>query len=129
MPYIGQNNEINQIPFVNLEQAFEFAEVKIASNNNTIIYIVNFPITNVLCNKLIIKPIKFSKFVNNKFQDVLNCNKSYYGINQKCKSYYGITFCNKRNLVNMDNNSCFYEPKTKQIAQLQCGGQPRYSFN
>lgn len=97
----------NKIPFVNLEQTFEFAEVKIASNNNYIIYIITIPITDISCNKLLIKPVKFGKYVNKiDFENILICNNSYYGISKLCKSYNNITICNESSLTNLDSNKC-----------------------
>lgn len=42
------------VPFVNLEQAFEFAEVKVAFDHDSIVYILSIPITNVnACDKIV----------------------------------------------------------------------------
>lgn len=96
------------IPFVNIEQAFEFAEIKIASNGNSLVYIISLPTTeNISCNKLLIRPIKFGKFVNKLlYRDVLICNKTIYGIKHSCKTYNNITICNEKNILNLDNDSC-----------------------
>lgn len=84
--FILTSNEINivneivnrdSIPYVNIGQVFEFAETKIASNSNSLVYIINIPTTDkVLCNKLLIKPIKFGKFISKlNFKNVLLCKK------------------------------------------------------
>lgn len=100
------NNEL--ISFVNLEQVFEFAEIKIASDKNSIIYIISIPTTdNTSCNKILVKPIKFEKFINKiKFQDAIICNKTIYGIRTKCKTYNQITICNKKQLENINTDTC-----------------------
>lgn len=98
----------DSIPFVNLEQAFEFAETKIASNSNSIVYIINLPTTDeILCDKMLIKPVKFGKFINKiPYNNVLICNKTIFGIENICKNYNNITICNKSNLKKLENNSC-----------------------
>ena len=37
--------ENENIPFINVDEALEFAEIKIASNSDSIVYIVSLPIT------------------------------------------------------------------------------------
>lgn len=101
---------INQdlIPFVNIEQVFEFAEVKIASNKNSIVYIISIPTTDTnSCNKLLVKPVKFGKFVDKiEFQNVITCNETTYGIRTNCKTYNNITICKRTQLKNIDNDRC-----------------------
>lgn len=98
----------DSIPFVNIEQTFEFAEIKIASNINSLVYIISIPITDdSFCNKLLIKPVKIDKFVNKlAFENVLTCNKTVYGIRKQCKNYNNITICKKTNLQEIETNTC-----------------------
>lgn len=115
--FILTNNEVNivkqifekdAIPYINLEEAFEFSEVKIASSNNLLIYIVSIPTTAInSCNSLLIKPTKFGKFVNKILYDkVLICNNSTFGIKNPCKSYNKLTICSINNLENINNDTC-----------------------
>lgn len=115
--FILTNNEINivkqifekdAIPYINLEEAFEFSEVKIASSNSHLIYIVSIPTTDInSCNKLIVKPTKFGKYVNKiLYKEVLLCNNSTFGIKYPCKSYNKLTICNRINVENINNDTC-----------------------
>lgn len=96
------------IPFINIEQALEFAEVKIASNNDSTIYIISIPMTNVnTCNKILIKPIKYKKYINKiSYDKILVCDNVIFGIKNECKCYNNITICNGRNLDNLDQDTC-----------------------
>lgn len=100
------NND--SIPFVNLEQAFEFTKIKIASNHDSIIYILSIPTTNVnSCNKILVKPVKFNKYVNKlMYENIIICDNVMYGIKNECKSYNNITICNKDDLDNLENDMC-----------------------
>lgn len=111
--FILTNNEINivkqifekeSIPYI----AFEFSEAKIASSNSSLIYIVSIPTTDVnFCNKLLIKPTKFDKFVNKiQYKEALICNNSTFGIRNPCKSYNKLTICNTEDVKNIDNDTC-----------------------
>lgn len=100
------NND--SIPFVNLEQAFEFAEIKIASNHDSIIYILSIPTTQInSCSKLLVRPIKIGKYVNKiKYNNILICDNVMYGVKNACKSYNNITICNRNNLDNLESDMC-----------------------
>lgn len=115
--FILSNNEINitetimkveNIPYVNIDEALEFAEIKIASNNNNLIYILSIPTTaKELCNLSLIKPVKRNKIINKiKYDSILECNAEVYGITNKCKTYNSISICNENNIVNLSNSSC-----------------------
>lgn len=115
--FILTSNEINivkqvinedSIPFVNLEQAFEFAEIKIASDHNSIVYILSIPTTNVnTCRKIVVRPIKFGKFINKiMYKKILLCDNVMYGIKNDCKIYNNITVCNRTNLNVLETDSC-----------------------
>lgn len=96
------------IPFINLEQAFEFAEIKIASNHDSIIYILSIPTTHInSCSKMLVKPIKFGKYINKiKYSNILICDSVMYGMKNACKSYNNITICNKNNLDDLESDMC-----------------------
>lgn len=98
----------DSIQFVNLEQAFEFAEVKIASNHDSIVYIISIPTTNVnSCNEILVKPIKYEKHVNKIiYNKILICDNVIFGVKNACKNYNNLTICNRKNLENLDNDTC-----------------------
>lgn len=115
--YILSNTEINiteqllkseNIPFINIDEALEFADVKIASDGKNIIYIVSLPTTSFeICNILIIKAVKIGTKINKiPFNSVLKCKENIYGINKECKSYNGHSICNIDNIIDISNTTC-----------------------
>lgn len=115
--FILTSNEINivkevisedSIPFVNLEQAFEFAEIKIASDHDSIVYILSIPMTNAnSCYNIVVKPVKFGKYINKiMYEKILSCDNVMYGIRNECKIYNNITVCNRNNLDILETETC-----------------------
>lgn len=51
--------DFEKFPYNNLEEALGFASIRIATNENMLIYIINLPaIEQLICAKLLIKPVK-----------------------------------------------------------------------
>lgn len=98
----------NEINYLNVEELLEFSEVRIASNKNSLIYIVSIPITdNVTCNRLLIRPVKTGNIVTKiKFNEVLKCNKKIFGIKIKCKSYNMLTMCTDDDIEDISASQC-----------------------
>lgn len=112
--------EENKIPYINIEEAIELANVKIASSNSSIIYIVGIPITNInQCNMLLIKPIKIKNVINKiDYENVLTCGNRVYGIRQKCNSFNSFNICNRNNLVELKEDECI--PRLLRSQQPSC---------
>lgn len=83
--YILSNSEINvteailqneDFPYINIDEALEFAEVRIATNGNNIVYIVNLPTTKKSnCRNL--KSGKNKRKINKiPFESILKCNEN-----------------------------------------------------
>lgn len=109
----------DSIPFINLEQAFEFSEIKIASNHDSIIYILSIPTTHLnSCNKMLIRPIKLGKYVNKiKYQNILICDNVMYGMKNECKGYNNITICNRNNLDDIESDMCLANLIKSKVAK------------
>ncbi|XP_059226505.1 uncharacterized protein LOC131998170 [Stomoxys calcitrans] len=115
--FVLSNTEVNiakelfekdSIPFVNIEEIFEFSEVKIASNEKSLIYIVNVPTTNLdSCSKLLIKPTKSGDLINKiDYNEILVCKNESYGILKPCKSFNNLTVCNLNNVKRIEKENC-----------------------
>lgn len=117
--FILSNTEINitkeifersKIPYVNLDEALEFAAAKIASNDTTLIYIVSIPTTKVeTCKVNLIKAVKRKEIINKiHFEKVLICEKTIYGIKKECKTVNDLTICNDKQILDISNDNCIY---------------------
>lgn len=100
--------EKQRMPYVNLIEAIEYGEVKIASNGLTLIYIVNLPKTQEEnCKKLIVKTVKkqnsIIKIPNN---EVIACNGSIFEVISKCKTYNEVSICKEENFNNITKSKC-----------------------
>lgn len=101
-------NKVNVL-FKNIEEALEFAEVKVAINVSTLLYIISIPNTeDVIYEKLIVKPlIKNKKYVNKIMQEnILKRNNSLFGIINKCKTINDISLCKQSNIIDLSNDIC-----------------------
>lgn len=115
--YILSNIEVNKIqeilnkeemPYLNIVQALEFAQIKIASNNALILYIINFPTTSEKpCKTTLIKPIKKGKTIKKiTHENVLVCKNKIYEIQVSCLTFYQLTICPKKNLADITDSKC-----------------------
>lgn len=80
--------EKDDIPFVNLDEALEFSEVKVATNSKLIIYIINLPTVGPqICKSIDIRAVKKNNTINKiNFNSLLDCEKTLYGILKPCKN-------------------------------------------
>lgn len=97
-----------QLPYTTIEEALDFAEIKIISNSLSILYIINIPLTNKeIYENLLIKPIKKKNTVTEILYDVvLRNNEQLYGTTKKCKTVNNLSICDFKNIVNITNDSC-----------------------
>lgn len=96
------------LPYINLIEALEFAEVKISSSKNTLIFIVNLPRTeNIICKNLFIRPVKKGNFVINiKKVNFILCKDSILEIKTNCKLINEISLCKRENVDNITDTEC-----------------------
>lgn len=118
---IKMSINFENFPYGNIEQALEFAQIKIARKNSTIIYILSLPIINeLLCEKLLIKPIKkhntITKISN---ENIIQCkNKKLYEIVKNCKEFNELCICNQNEINDISNNNCI--PKLLASNDHEC---------
>ncbi|XP_053969201.1 uncharacterized protein LOC128870575 [Anastrepha ludens] len=108
MKLIKEIIEKNNIPFTNIEEAFEFSNVKIASSNSKIVYLIEIPITdNNLCESLLIKAIKKgNRLYKIPFEKIIRCQNKIFGKKSNCKEHNEIKICTKENIVDISNSTC-----------------------
>lgn len=116
--YILSNEELelvksvilkNNLTLNNVEESLELANIKIASNNTMLFYIVGIPLTNEeICESILIKPIKKKKYINKiPFEDIVTCNDNkIFAIKLKCRENNNIRICNHRNIIDISNTTC-----------------------
>lgn len=108
MNLIKEIIEKNNIPFTNIEEAFEFSNVKIASSSSKILYLIEIPITdNNLCESLLIKAIKKgNRLYKIPFEKIIRCKNKIFGKKSNCKEHNQIKICTKGNIVDISNSTC-----------------------
>lgn len=100
--------EKENLPYLNVEQALEFADIKIATSKKGIIYIISLPTTDVEpCQTLIIKAIKRDNIINKiPFNLILKCNKKIYGMKNNCKTGNGFRICPSNSVIDISDTNC-----------------------
>lgn len=98
----------DNLPYSTPEEALDFANIKIVTNNSCIFYIINIPITTKeIYDKLLIKPIKKNNIINEiDYNLILRNTKDIFGIIKDCKTINNLSICNKNNIVNISNSTC-----------------------
>lgn len=93
------------IPFVNLDEALEFSEIKIATNGEIIIYIISLPtVKKDNCKAIEIRAIKRNGKINKiDFNEFLICEKEIYEIKEKCKCHNSLEICLRDNIIDLRN--------------------------
>lgn len=97
-----------KLPYTTIEEALDFADIKVLSNSTSILYIINIPLTtNEIYENLLIKPIKKKNIVTETLYEViLRNNEKLYGTTNKCKTFNNLSICNSKNIVNITNDTC-----------------------
>lgn len=106
---IVQDLFINQsLPYSNLIEALEFGEVRVSSNKNMLIFIINLPKTeNTTCKTLFIRPIRKGNLtINLQTENVILCQNSILMIKNKCKTINEISLCKRENVDNITDTKC-----------------------
>lgn len=115
--YILSNEEIGiaknivnreNLPFINLDEALEFSEIKIATNGKLIIYIISLPtVKNDICKTIEIRAVKHEKRINKiNFNEILICEKEIYGIKNNCKNYNNLEICLSNHIIDLSTDTC-----------------------
>jgi len=97
-----------KFPYDNLEEALGFATVRIATNESTILYIVNLPaIDKKICERLLLKPVKRNQtIIKINSENIIKCKNEIYQIETNCNVFNQLCICNNENLKNISNSNC-----------------------
>ncbi|XP_050339363.1 uncharacterized protein LOC126765684 [Bactrocera neohumeralis] len=116
--YILSNEELalaksifikNNFTLNNVEESLEFANIKVASNETMLFYMIGIPLINEeICDSIVIKPIKKNKYINKiPYEDIVTCSKhKVFGIKTKCNENNHIRICNYKNMIDISNTTC-----------------------
>lgn len=115
-----ENIEKGKLPYVTIEEALDFADVRIVTNASCLLYIVNIPVTTKkVFEKIIVKPVKRNNFVSLiEFENVIKFENELYGINGNCNNFKKMSICKPNNLVDMMNSTCL--PNLLQSLPSRC---------
>lgn len=96
--------------FFNVEELLEFAEVKLATNGENLIYIISLPtISPDNCRTLKVKAVKKAQIINDiKYENLLECKNELYAIKENCESHNDRTICNINKLLDLSNDTCLH---------------------
>ncbi|XP_053959927.1 uncharacterized protein LOC128864340 [Anastrepha ludens] len=96
------------MPFNNIEEALELANVNILSNNTNLLYIIKIPLTNpILYNNIIVKPIiKNDSIINLTFKQMFVGENEIYAINNNCLKYNKIEICKRNQIIDLSKDKC-----------------------
>lgn len=97
-----------KMSYINLVEALEFGEVKMASNGFSLIYIISLPKTSKQdCKKMIVRSVRKEKLIvkisNN---NIIICKNDILEIINECKVINDVTICKERNFKNITTDTC-----------------------
>lgn len=98
----------DNILFTSIEEALEFANIKILYNQKKLLYIIVIPLTSrEEFDNVIIKPIKKNnRIISTKFNEIIRNNHKIFGIKSKCAIIKNVKICKSDQLVNISNDTC-----------------------
>lgn len=96
------------IPFKTIEEAMEFADVAVMSNERKLLYVIKIPLTLIQTYKnLIIRPVKKGNLVPQLvYKEILVNSNEIFGINNECKKYNSVKICGKNQITNISDSNC-----------------------
>lgn len=97
-----------EFPYRNLEEALGFASIKIATDQSSLIYIINLPaIDRTNCEKLLIKPVKQNEMIIKiNSENVIKCNNKIFQIKNDCIQFNKLCICKNENLIDISETNC-----------------------
>lgn len=97
-----------KFPYDNLEEALGFATIRIATDDSTILYIINLPaIDKDTCGKILIKPVKkYQTILKINSEEIIKCKNRFYELKKNCNQVNELSICNKNNLLDISETNC-----------------------
>lgn len=98
----------DNILFTSIEEALEFANIKVLYNQKKLLYIIVIPLTSrEEFDNVIIKPIKKNnRIISTKFNEIIRYNHKIFGIIIECAIIKNVKICKSDQLVNISNDTC-----------------------
>lgn len=97
-----------KIEYSSVEEALEFAKVKILYYNSTLLYVIYIPLTSEKTyNRIIIRPVKRNnKIIKTIYKEIIKYEEEIYGIKEHCRNINSFDVCNKNQINNISNSTC-----------------------
>ena len=110
----------SNFPYSSIEEALNYASVKIAAKNKKLIYMIDLPITtNITFDVMILRSNMMShSVVDLMFTKVFHHSKMIYDVNGKCESINNVQLCENSQLVDISTTSCI--PKIIKGSNATC---------
>lgn len=102
--------ETEVLPYFSEIEAIEYAQPKVVTNGQTILYVLSLPKT---CNQqydhvLARSTIKDSKQVHLEYEELF-IKDNIYGLQGKCDTMNNVTICNRSKLKKLDKEHCIFQ--------------------
>lgn len=96
------------LPYATPEEALNFANIKIISNNLSLLYIIYIPLTTVeIYDKLLLKAVKRNnKIIEIDYEQILKNHNKIFGISKDCRTINSLSICNQNNVVDISSSEC-----------------------
>lgn len=103
-----QTIEKENLPYSTPEEALDFANIKIISNQLCLLYIIYIPITTIeLYDRLLLKAVKKNqKIIEIEHEHILRNHNKVYGITSNCKTINSLSICDQKNVLDISNTPC-----------------------
>lgn len=100
--------EKENMPFDNIEEALELANVNVLTNYSNILYVIKIPVTKFdIYENMIIRPvIKNNSVIHLNYKEILYHGDEMYSVKEKCKIHNNIKICKKEQLNNLSEDEC-----------------------
>ncbi|CAD7078641.1 unnamed protein product [Hermetia illucens] len=117
---IIENFDTDDMPYRNVEDILEFADVTVFHNSTHYFYIINVPKThNVNYEEFLIKPVKRNNVINRiEYEYILKNGVDYFGIVEKCKNFNSLSICKDNNVRNISHTTCI--PRLFKSSEARC---------
>lgn len=112
---VGVKGDKENINYKNVEESLDFVEIRIASSNNSFIYIIDIPTTyRDTCNRISIKHVKIYRIATKvEYDKILVCDEKSFGIKGPCKNLSKLTVCKNENIEDITKTECLTQFNTQ----------------
>jgi hypothetical protein len=113
--------DVNKFPYQTIEDALNYANIKIAADKGKLIYIIDLPITlpeiydvlKIFYNRV------HSPTIVPPYEEILQHTNKIYGIKSACQTISNTRLCKEEKLADISSTNCI--PKLLQGKESDCG--------